>query len=68
MYLITEELTILKSTVTENMSQTGGTNVTDITHYLDEAGELMQMPGQARKLGSFLTLLIEAATDAPAGH
>lgn len=39
-----------------------GTYVTDITHYLDEAGELMPLPGQARNLASFLTLLIDAAT------
>jgi|GEM_PF-275655 len=39
--------------------------VTDITHYLDETGELMQLPGPARRLASFLTLLIEAATGAP---
>jgi hypothetical protein len=41
------------------------TYVTDITHYLDETGELMQLPGPARKLASFLSLLIEAATGAP---
>jgi hypothetical protein len=41
------------------------TYVTDITHYLDETGEVAQMPGPARKLASFLTLLIEAATGAP---
>ena len=39
--------------------------VTDITHYLDEAGELAQIPRPARRLASFLTLLIEAATGAP---
>jgi hypothetical protein len=39
--------------------------VTDITHYLDETGELAQLPGPARRLASFLTLLIEAATGAP---
>jgi len=38
------------------------TFVTDITHYLDESGELMALPGPARKLASFLTLIIEAAT------
>jgi hypothetical protein len=42
-----------------------GTYVTDITHYLDETGELAQLPGPASKLASFLTLLIEAATGAP---
>ncbi|MDR3636964.1 MAG: hypothetical protein P4L84_24380 [Isosphaeraceae bacterium] len=41
------------------------TYVTDITHYLDETGEVAPMPGPARKLASFLTLLIEAATGAP---
>jgi hypothetical protein len=42
------------------------TYVTDITHYLDETGELAQLPGPARKLASFLSLLIEAETGAPA--
>ena len=42
-----------------------GTYVTDITHYLDETGEVMQKPGPARKLASFLTLVIDAATGAP---
>jgi hypothetical protein len=41
------------------------TYVTDITHYLDEAGELAQIPRPARRLASFLTLLIEEATSAP---
>lgn len=41
------------------------TYVTDITHYLDETGEVAPMPGSARKLASFLTLLIEAGTSAP---
>jgi hypothetical protein len=44
---------------------TEGTYVTDITHYLDETGEMAQMPAAARKLASFLTLLIDAATGAP---
>ena len=35
------------------------TYVTDITHYLDKNGELAEMPGEARKLASFLVLLIE---------
>jgi len=39
-----------------------GTYITDITHYLDDAGELLPLPGPARKLASFLTLLIDAAT------
>src|SRR5207244_2813171 len=41
-----------------------GTYVTDITHYLDEAGELMRTSGPARKLASFLTLLIDEASGA----
>jgi len=41
------------------------TYVTDITHYLDESGELAQIPRPARRLASFLTLLIEEATSAP---
>lgn len=36
--------------------------VTDITHFLDETGEIASMPTPARKLASFLSLLIEAAT------
>lgn len=43
----------------------GGTYVTDITHYLDTGGEMARMPAPARKLASFLTLVIEAATGAP---
>jgi hypothetical protein len=42
-----------------------GTYVTDITHFLDASGELASMPAPARKLASFLTLVIEAATGAP---
>lgn len=38
------------------------TYVTDITHYLDKDGELAEMPGPARKLASFLVLLIDATT------
>ncbi len=38
------------------------TYVTDITHYLDDNGELAEMPGEARRLASFLILLIDAAT------
>ena len=41
-----------------------GTYVTDITHYLDEAGELAEMPAPARELASFLVLLIDATTQA----
>jgi predicted RNA-binding Zn-ribbon protein involved in translation (DUF1610 family) len=39
-----------------------GTYVTDITHYLDDAGELAEMPSPARKLASFLVLLIDATS------
>ena len=41
-----------------------GTYVTDVTHYLDELGELADMPGPARKLASFLILLIDETTQA----
>ncbi len=41
-----------------------GTYITDITHYLDDAGELAEMPAPARQLASFLVLLIDAATQA----
>jgi hypothetical protein len=41
-----------------------GTYVTDITHYLDDTGELAAMPGPARKLASFLVLLIDETTQA----
>lgn len=42
-----------------------GTYVTDITHFLDERGELVaEMPGPARQLASFLVLLIDAGTQA----
>ena len=45
------------------------TYVTDITHYLDETGELAEMPAPARKLASFLVLLIDAASQVfPAGN
>jgi predicted RNA-binding Zn-ribbon protein involved in translation (DUF1610 family) len=40
------------------------TYVTDITHYLNAEGELAAMPGDARKLASFLVLLIDAASRA----
>lgn len=52
-------------------SQSGeveGTYVTDIRHYLDESGEIARMPGPARKLASFLALLIEAATGTASEH
>ena len=41
-----------------------GTYVTDVTHYLNEAGELADMPSPARKLASFLILLIDETTQA----
>jgi predicted RNA-binding Zn-ribbon protein involved in translation (DUF1610 family) len=43
---------------------TKGMFVADITHYLDESGEMATLPTPARKLASFLTLLINAATGA----
>jgi len=39
-----------------------GTYVTDITHYLDERGELATMPSPAKKLANFLVLVIDSAT------
>jgi hypothetical protein len=41
-----------------------GTYVTDVTHYLDETGELADMPAPARNLASFLMLLIDETTQA----
>lgn len=38
------------------------TYVTDITHFLDKTGELAEMPKPARKMASFLVLLIDATT------
>ncbi len=39
------------------------TFVTDITHYLDQQGELvLAMPAPARRLASFLVLVIDAVT------
>ena len=38
------------------------TLITDITHYLDERGEMAEMPAPARKLASFLVLLIDQST------
>jgi len=39
------------------------TYVTDITHYLDEYGNLAEeMPGPARKLASFLVLIIDTTS------
>ncbi len=48
----------------ESPPEGNGTFVMDITHFLDEHGELASMPAPARKLASFLVLLIEAATQA----
>lgn len=45
-----------------------GSYVTDITHYLDDSGDLAEMPDSARQLASFLTLMIDAATQARLGH
>ena len=40
-----------------------GTYVTDITHYLDDDGELpTELPSPARKLASFLVLVIDEVT------
>ena len=40
-----------------------GTYVTDITHYLDDQGEVSaEMPREARQLASFLVLVIDAAS------
>ena len=47
------------------------TYITDITHYLDDQGELVStMPGPARKLASFLVLVIDSVSqDIPVdGH
>jgi len=39
------------------------TYITDITHYLDDSGNLVEeMPGPARKLASFLVLIIDVVT------
>jgi len=38
------------------------TYVTDITHYLNEKGELTDMPSPAKKLASFLVLVIDSTT------
>jgi len=35
------------------------TFVTDITHFLGDAGEIADMPAPARKMASFLALIIE---------
>ena len=42
-----------------------GTYVTDITHFLDDDGELVtEIPSPARQLASFLVLIIDAVTQA----
>ena len=42
-----------------------GTYVTDITHFLDDTGEIVaDVPIEARQLASFITLLIEEASRA----
>jgi hypothetical protein len=39
------------------------TYVTDLTHYLDEAGDIPQgIPAEARQLASFLALIVDAVT------
>ena len=38
------------------------TYVTNITHYLDENGEIDYMPAPAKKLASFLVLIIDNTT------
>jgi hypothetical protein len=72
-----EELAVYEGGQEVNHSETplshsgrakGGTYVTDITHYLDETGEMARLPAPARKLASFLTLLIEAATSASSAN
>jgi hypothetical protein len=40
------------------------TYITDSTHFLNDAGEMAEMPAPARKLASFLVLLIDAVTQA----
>ena len=36
--------------------------ITDITHFLDEEGNIISEPSQARKLGEFLTSIIVMAS------
>jgi hypothetical protein len=46
-----------------------GTYVTDITHFLDDSGDLAAgMPSPARKLASFLVLIIDAVTQTAPAH
>ena len=45
------------------MSTEEGTYVTDITHFLDDQGEMSaDMPREARQLASFLVLVIDGAS------
>ena len=39
-----------------------GTWITDITHFLDENGEMIKEPPQARKLGEYLVAIIVMAS------
>ena len=39
-----------------------GTYVTDLRHYLDDDGELADMPAEAKQLASFLVLIVDAVT------
>ena len=44
-----------------------GTYITDLQHFLDDTGELAEMPTEARQLASFLVLIVDAITpEAPA--
>jgi hypothetical protein len=37
--------------------------ITNMTHFLDESGNIVQeMPGEARELASFFTLVVDKAT------
>lgn len=37
--------------------------ITDLTHYLDDTGEVVQgIPAEARQLASFLVLIVDAVT------
>ena len=47
-----------------NKKKMSNTYITDNTHYLGQNGELAEMPGEARKLASFLVLLIDVTTQA----
>lgn len=39
-----------------------GTYVTDLRHYLDDHGELADMPAEAKQMASFLVLIVDAIT------